>query len=65
MKKDTIIIMAILSLMGAIGMVGLLGAVFKNEIEKANFISIFALVMGNAGILFSIFVFSKIKNSID
>ncbi len=65
MKRETIFIMALMSLMGAIGMVGLLGAIFGNTIEKANVISIFSLVFGNAGILFSVLLFSKVNNGID
>ena len=59
--KETIIIIAIKALMGAVGIVSLLGAVFGISFAKLGAVTVSGLVFGTAGLIFGILIIANTK----
>lgn len=59
--KETIIIIAIMALMGAVGIVSLLGAVFGISFAKLGAVTVSGLVFGTAGLIFGVLIIANTK----
>lgn len=59
--KETIIIIAIMALMGAVGIVSLLGAVFGISFAKLGAVTVSGLVFGTAGLIFGALIIANTK----
>lgn len=59
--KETIIIIAIMALMGAVGIVSLLGAVFGISFAKLGTVTVSGLVFGTAGLIFGVLIIANTK----
>lgn len=60
-NKETIIIIAIMALMGAVGIVSLLGAVFGISFAKLGAVTVSGLVFGTAGLIFGVLIIANTK----
>ena len=59
--KETIMIIAIMALMGAIGIVSLLGAMFGISFAKLGAATVSGLVLGAAGLIFGVLIIANTK----
>ena len=59
--KETIIIIAIMALMGAVGIVSLLGAVCGISFAKLGAVTVSGLVFGTAGLIFGVLIIANTK----
>lgn len=60
-NKETIIIITIMALMGAVGIVSLLGAVFGISFAKLGAVTVSGLVFGTAGLIFGVLIIANTK----
>ena len=59
--KETIMIIAIMALMGAVGIVSLFGAVFGISFAKLGAVTVSGLVFGTAGLIFGVLIIANTK----
>ena len=59
--KETIIIIAIMALMGAIGIVSLLGAMLGISFAKLGAVTVSGLLLGTAGLIFGVLIIANTK----
>ena len=59
--KETIMIIAIMALMGAVGIVSLLGAMFGISFAKLGTVTVSGLVLGTAGLIFGVLIIANTK----
>lgn len=59
--KETVIIICIMAIMGAIGIVSLCGAVLGISFAKLGLATVLGLVLGTAGLIFGVLVIANTK----
>lgn len=61
LDKETIMIIAIMAIMGAIGIVSLLGAMLGISFAKLGAATVSGLLLGTAGLIFGVLIIANTK----
>lgn len=61
LDRETIMIIAIMAIMGAIGIVSLLGAMLGISFAKLGAVTVSGLLLGTAGLIFGILIIANTK----